>query len=97
MRRGNERTRARLTRRACRNARPALLTTTKIEFDFSRGADVYEDPTDWQGEEIFRLIKTGDFLADLDHLFLPTTRIQKYSTGNRYGNGTNVMRFRFAL
>ena len=41
--------------------------------------------------------QVGDFLADLDHLFLPTNRIQKYSTGNRYGNGTNVMRFRFAL
>ncbi len=25
-----------------------------------RGSDVYEDPSAWQGEEIFKLLKSGD-------------------------------------
>jgi hypothetical protein len=31
-----------------------------------RGSDVYEDPSSWQGEEIFKLLKSGN-LKGLSH------------------------------
>jgi hypothetical protein len=38
----------------------------RVQDQLCRGSDVYEDPSAWQGEEIFELLKSGD-LKGLSH------------------------------